>query len=271
MKNYLYTIVLGIIFLNFYSCNPQIDEGIDLPNAPSASFSWDYLPGDENRVVFNGNPGDGFMHFWDFGNGLTSNQLTDTIFYPQMGDYDVTYSVFNAGGNGTAEQTIPIAVTVELPCEGSLELLTGCDNQKTWRFSSEEAAIGVGPAPYSIEWYQSPAGGLVPEQYADEYQFTFDGAFNYENYDCTINPFEGYICTALEVPDDLTFQFTEGTGTSGEDQVHLPACWFMGTWDSGPTYDIIELTETTLILHGAVQTGDCTSGEGYFTFKFIAQ
>lgn len=273
MKNIITkSLFVGLIITSStFSCTPYEKEGIDLPEAPSASFSWDYLPGDENRVVFQSNSEDSFIHFWNFGNGQTSTQTTDTIFYPQAGEYEVTYSVSNAGGMGTAKDDINIDLTVELPCEGTLALLTGCAEGKTWKLSQVAGAISVGPDPYSVEWYASPASGLVPEQYADEYQFSEAGGFSYLNYGCTINPWEGYICNALEVPTDLTYLLNPGTGTSGEDQIILQNCWFMGVWDSGPLYDIVELTETSLIIHGAVQTGECSTGEGFFTLSFVAQ
>ena len=148
------------ILIAAVGCQPIEEEGIDLPGAPSASFEWEYLYVDtaatpyvdSNRVVFTSLAGDGFLHFWDFGNNLTSNAVQDTTFYPQSGDYAVTYSVYGAGGSGVATQTVPIANTVELPCEGTLALLTGCDNQKTWIFSGEAGAISVGPQPGSSEW-----------------------------------------------------------------------------------------------------------------------
>ena len=84
-----------------------------------------------------------------------------------------------------------------------------------------------------------------------------------------MNPFEGYIVSALEIPE-LTYFFSEGTGTSGEDQIILPSCWFMGVWDSGPAYDIVEITEDRLVLHAPIQNGDCSAGDGYFTLTFIA-
>ena len=44
----------------------------------------------------------------------------------------------------------------------------------------------------------------------------------------------------------------------------------MGVWDSGPYYDIVELTESRLVLHGPIQEGDCIQGEGWFTIVFEA-
>lgn len=265
-------------------CQPIEEEGIDLPTAPSASFDWEYLYVDtastpyvdSNRVVFTSMAGEAFLHFWNFGNGFTSNASSDTTFYPQAGDYEVTYSVYSAGGSGSASSVVPIANTVELPCEGTLALLTGCDNQKTWIFSGEQGAISVGPTPGSTEWYSSPVAGLVPEQYDDSYQFTVDGDYFYENNGGTVNPFEGYIVTELAVPDTLSYLLNPGAGLNGEDQIRLLPddtgfCWFMGVWDCGPTFDILELTEDRLVVMAPIQNGDCTTGEGYFTLIFVAQ
>jgi PKD repeat protein len=270
MKTLKFISLVAISAVMIYSCKPFTEEGIDLPNPPSASFSWEYLSGDDNRVVFESTSTDGFIHFWDFGNGMTSNALIDTVFYPQAGAYDISYSVSNDGGTGSAMETVIIAQTVELPCDGILELLTGCDNQKTWIFAQDEGAIMVGENPYGGEWHTSPEAGLVPEQYADSYQFTADGEFMYSNEGLTINPWADWTPEAFE-PVDATFSLSPGTGTSGEDQFIISTCSFMGTRDAGPVYDIIELTETRLVIHGAVQDQTCAQGAGYFTFIFEAQ
>lgn len=273
-------IAIGLIT----GCKPYEEEGIELPGAPSASFSWNFIDAvdslgqvigvDSNRVALIADPVDGaFLHLWDFGNGQTSDQTADTAYYPQEGDYTITYSVHTAGGMGTASATVNIAQTLELPCEGNLALLTGCENQKTWKFSDEIGAISVGPDPYSTEWYSSPPGSLESFQFDDRYQFTEDGIYVYNNNGSTMNPFEGYVETELAI-DPTTYFMSEGTGTSGEDQINLSAfsetlCGFMGVWDSGPVYDILELTEDRLVIHGPIQTGDCQQSAGWFTLIFV--
>jgi len=267
-------------------CKPYEEEGIDLPGAPSASINWNFIDAvdslgqvvgiDSNRVFVSAAPVDGaFLHLWDFGNGQTSDQTSDTAYYPQEGDYTISYSVHTAGGMGQASATINIAQTLELPCEGNLALLTGCENQKTWKFSDEIGAISVGPDPYSTEWYSSPPAGLETFQYDDRYQFTEDGVYIYNNNGSTMNPFEGYVETEIAI-DPTAYFYTEGTGTSGEDQINLSSfsetlCGFMGVWDSGPAYDILELTEDRLVIHGPIQTGDCQQAAGWFTLIFVAE
>lgn len=272
-------------FLIVQGCKPYEEEGIDLPGAPSASFSWNFIDAvdslgqvvgiDSNRVFVSAAPVEGaFLQLWDFGNGQTSDQISDTAYYPQEGDYTIRYSVHTAGGMGQASETINIAQTLELPCEGNLALLTGCENQKTWKISEEIGAISVGPDPYSTEWYASPPAGLETFQYDDRYQFTEDGVYIYNNNGSTMNPFEGYVETEIAI-DPTSYFMSEGTGTSGEDQISLSSfsetvCGFMGVWDSGPVYDILELTEDRLVIHGSIQTGDCQQGDGWFTLTFVA-
>jgi hypothetical protein len=272
-------------FLIVQGCKPYEEEGIDLPGAPSASINWNFIDAvdslgqvvgiDSNRVFVSAAPVEGaFLHLWDFGNGQTSDQTSDTAYYPQEGDYTIRYSVHTAGGMGQASETINIAQTLELPCEGNLALLTGCENQKTWKISEEIGAISVGPDPYSTEWYASPPAGLETFQYDDRYQFTEDGVYIYNNNGSTMNPFEGYVETEIAI-DPTAYFMSEGTGTSGEDQISLSSfsetvCGFMGVWDSGPVYDILELTEDRLVIHGSIQTGDCQQGDGWFTLTFVA-
>lgn len=286
MKNFaIYSAVLAVIgFVAFGGCKPYEEEGIDLPGAPVASISWSFIDAvdslgqvtgiDSNRVAFTAAAVEGaFLQLWDFGNGQTSDQLSDTAYYPVEGAYDVTYSVHTAGGMGLAAETITIEQTLELPCEGTLALLTGCENQKTWKLSNEAGAISVGPDPYSTSWYASPVNGHTDWQVDDRYQFTEGGVYIYNNNGSTMNPFEGYIETAMEI-DPTTYFLVEGAGTSGEDQLKLSPfsealCGFMGVWDSGPNYDIVELTEDRLVIHGPIQTGDCTQGGGWFTLTFV--
>ena len=45
----------------------------------------------------------------------------------------------------------------------------------------------------------------------------------------------------------------------------------MGVWDSGPTFDIVDITEDRMVVVAPQQNGDCTAGEGYFTLIFTAQ
>ncbi len=280
----LVAIAFGVALCSLPGCKPYEEEGISLPGAPTASISWSFIEAvdslgqaagiDSNRIEFAAADVEGaFLQLWDFGNGETSDKQLDTAYYPVEGDYNVSYSVHTSGGMGLASETISIDQTLELPCAGTLALLTGCDDLKSWKLSNEAGAISVGPDPYSTEWYASPADGHTDWQVDDRYQFTEDGVYLYNNNGSTMNPFDGYVETEMIV-EPTTYFLTEGTGISGEDQISLSPfsenlCGFMGVWDSGPVYDILEITENRLVIHGPIQTGDCQQAEGWFTLIFV--
>ena len=151
--------------------------------------------------------------------------------------------------------------------DGALpELLVG-----TWKFSTAQGAISVGPSPYSTEWFVSPANSLQPAQYDDQYTFNADGTLTTDYNGSIIDAFadyseQGYGCSSA----GLTF--VPGGGTSGEDALVLNAtectCPFIGVTDAGLSYDIVSLTANTLVLHAQGDNANCNSAGLYFTFTF---
>jgi len=271
------------------SCDPYVEQGPDLPSPPTAEVTWYFLPDtldgvigiDSNTVVVEADASeDVFMHLWDFGNGQISESPVDTMIYYAEGTYGISYQGHAEGGMAYFEDSVHIEKTLELPCEGTLALLTGCDNPKTWKFGSDAGAIAIGPEPGSTEWYASTAGGLVDFQYDDRWSLTEDGGFLYNNNGGTMNPFDGYIETEMTVAPS-TYTLELGAGPNGEDVFTVNGlttevseiCGWMGVWDSGPTYTIAELTEDRLVLNALQQGGDCINpvGSGYFTLIFAAE
>ena len=144
-----------------------------------------------------------------FRNGSTSNEPVDTMTY-YVGHL-CPYQGHAEGGMIFFDDSVKIEKTLELPCEGTLALLTGCDNPKTWKFASDAGAIAIGPEPGSTEWYASPAGALVDFQYDDRWSLTEDGEFLYNNNGGTMNPFDGYIETLMTVaPSTYTLELQAG-------------------------------------------------------------
>ena len=146
------------------------------------------------------------------------------------------------------------------------ELLIG-----SWKFTLNEGAIVVGPTPYSSDWFSSPAGGLQSAQYDDTYTFGPDGTLTTDYNGSIIDAFadyseQPYICTGVD------FEFLPGGGTSGEDAISLQpgncSCPFIGVTDAGMTYDIVSLTETTLVLHAQGDNASCNPAGLYFTLTF---
>lgn len=271
------------------SCDPYVEQGPGLPGPPTAEVTWYFLPDtidgvlgiDSNRVVVEAETSDDvFIHLWDFGNGQTSDSPMDTVTYFSEGVYGLSYQGHAEGGMAYFADSVHIERTLEIPCEGNLALLTGCDNPKSWKFASDAGAIAIGPSPGSTEWYASPAGGLVDFQYDDRWTLTESGEFIYDNNGSTMNPFEGYSETEMTVSPS-TYMLEPGAGPNGEDVFTVSGlstetgnlCGWMGVWDSGPTYTITELTEDRLVLSALQQGGDCINpvGSGYFTFIFSAE
>ena len=154
----------------------------------------------------------------------------------------------------------------------------------TWKLSPEAGAIAIGPEPGSTEWYAAPAGwqnGSVDSnidfQTDDRWTFTPEGEFIYDNNGSTMNPFDGYIETQMTV-EPTAYVLEAGAGLNGNDVFTVDnmntevaeICGWMGVWDSGPTYTIVELTPSRLVLHALQQNFDCTNPtfSGYFTLIF---
>jgi hypothetical protein len=266
-----YLSIFSLLAVLLFSCNPYEDSDVILPDPPAKpDFSIEVLQSDPNRVVVTDLSSGNFSRLWDFPGGVpaTSKKQIDTVFFQNMGDYAITLHVSAENGGGTAQNTksVNIAADAAPDCDPQIALLTGdCETPgKCWTFIHEAGAIKVGPTPGSSEWFTSQANGLQAEQYDDSFCFYFDGAhFEYDNNGQTIDPWNGYVPVAYTPPSDYTWLISEGTGANGEDQIILPNGAFLGVWDSGPVYDIVEVTETTLIVRSLI-----SGGAGWFELTF---
>ncbi|MDP5171321.1 MAG: PKD domain-containing protein [Bacteroidia bacterium] len=262
-----YLILIPMLLLA--SCEPFIEPDVELGTAPVAAISYEALPGEPNRIVFTDASSDAFISSWTFGNGTFSSQKKDTAYFGFAGDYTVSLTVAGRGGSSSDQVTVSIATNDPNACSDStlIYLAGGClpGDSVAWIFSQVSGAISVGPAELSTEWYTSPGGGLVPEQYDDSWVFyTQDNHFQYFNNGLTVDPFQGYQALPFDAPTNLTWSLSPGTGYNGADQIILPTGTFIGTMDSGPTYDIISITKNEMVLLGP-QVG----GTGWFTFYLV--
>ncbi len=187
MKNILNPISVVICTLiTLVSCQPQIDDKISLPPAPSAAeFTIEQLP-EENSYRFVSTTEDGFLYGWDLGNGMTVSGPEATVTYPDAGVYIVELTVFNSGGHVTSTQSVIVdndLVIEEGPCdEGTLkEWLSDCD-QKTWRLNPAEGALLVGPVGLTETWWQNDENVVTERDCAfnDEWIFFEDGTLIYD-------------------------------------------------------------------------------------------
>lgn len=274
MKNLL---PIFAFLLTLAACAPYEENDILLPD-PSGSpiFSVNYLSGDSNRVVVTNLSTGFFDHSFSFPGGLPtkSKRMTDTIFYTKAGDFVITLFASAEDGSGVSQISSVVKINNDATalCDPMISLLTGnCEAPgKCWIFSRAAEAIRVGPVPGSQEWYKSPVNGLQDAQYDDQFCFYFEGAkFEYKNNGLTVDPWNGYTAVPFTPPANQTWLISKGSGDGGKDQIILPPGAFIGTWDSGPVYDIATLTETELVLRSPLRNQNGTPGTGWFEFTLL--
>jgi len=89
---------MAVSLLGLLACEPDIDDKIPLPAAPTEA-TFDVIDlGDNTYQLVNTTIG-GFLFNWDLGNGAKENSEEVTVTYPDAGAYIVTLTVFNAGGH----------------------------------------------------------------------------------------------------------------------------------------------------------------------------
>lgn len=89
------------------SCQKNINDA--LGSLPSASFTATPLSNNPNKIVVQSTSKNVFMWNWNFGNGASASNESDTVFYLSKGVYPITLTVFGHGGYDTATQNITIA------------------------------------------------------------------------------------------------------------------------------------------------------------------
>ncbi len=184
--------IIAALFLTT-ACEPYLDDKIDIGLPPNADFSIEYV--DENNVKLTNTTGDdNFIASWDLGDlGLFSGNEVEAT-YLNMGDYDVTLSVFGKGGSGSITKTITITQDAQGACTGAKEFVTACGT-KTWKLNPAEGALWVGPNDGSgSTWWQNSAGDVTsrPCDWNDEYIFTEAGVYTYvSNGDFWGEPYSG--------------------------------------------------------------------------------
>lgn len=262
----------------FTDCSPDRDDDIHLPPASDApSFSLAYVEGDSNRVVLTDLSTGNFQRLWDLPGGTPKNstKAVDTVFYPDAGEYTITLFVSKTDGSGTPSASKSVAIPTDAPlsCGPKLALLTDCGpDGKCWTFSHAAGAVKVGPGYDDYSWYTSPPDGLQAEQYDDGFCFTFDGLiFQNKNNGATVNPWAGYTPEAYD-PGVGEFEFREGTGNGGRDQILLPDDQFMGVWDSDNLLDVVLLTADELVVRGRQRDQNgAPLAQGWFELHFVRQ
>jgi len=164
------------------SCEPQIDDKIDL-GLPPSSVSFEVIQGDTpNDFTFVDNTEGTFISQWNFGNNGTAEGREVSAYYPSAGDYEVTLTAFNEGGHAKGSKTITVTEDAPVECENLVEYLTECGSIE-WNLIPTEGALWVGPEyDQSTTWWQNDEN-VVTERFCtfdDAYIFSEDGTFEYD-------------------------------------------------------------------------------------------
>jgi hypothetical protein len=272
-------LLFSILAFAVSQCKPDRDEGIQLPPSPSApEFSAELLEGDSNRVVIKDLTTGSFQRLWSMPGAVpkTSVKAIDTIFYDKIGEYAITLFASKSDGSGsaTASKKINILKDAPLVCNPKLALLTGdCTPAgKCWTLSHDAGAVKVGPTYDDYSWFTSTANGLQNAQYDDGFCFVFENlVFQNKNMGASIDPWNGYAVKAYD-PGVSSFEFLEGSGILGRDQILLADDQFMGVWDCDNLLDIVSLSSNELIVRGRQRAANGTPlVQGWFELKFVPQ
>jgi PKD repeat protein len=270
--------VFCFLLLGFGACKPEQSDDFGLTGTAAApEFSVEILAGPENKVVVKDLSQGAFQRLWEAPGGVpnTSIKQTDTIAYAKAGTYTVTLHASKASGEGTgnAKKVITVLKDAPLTCNPKLSLLTGeCTPVgKCWTMSKAVGAIKVGPTYDDYSWFTSTLNGLQNEQYDDSFCFTFD-KFVYQNKNngVSVDPWDGYKAIAYAPPVG-SYVYREGTGRLGRDQLILSdKVQFMGVWDCDPTFDVVKLTASQLVVRGRQRERNGTvKTEGWFELTLV--
>lgn len=196
------TLVVGIMGIT--SCSDD-EPTVDAPNAAFTSAV------DGLTVTFTDGSIGADTYSWDFGDGNTSTDASPSHTFAEGGTFTVALTVTNAGGSDTSSEEIMVTAPFA-------DNLVG-----TWRVATEEAALAVGPAAGSVEWWSLPASDLEARAcfLDDDYIFAADGTFSIEmDGETWVEAWQGVDADGCATPvaphdgsGDYTFTATESSIT----------------------------------------------------------
>lgn len=178
------TIATFSLLVFFVGCDKEEDE-------LKAEFTIDDT--DPNRPIFTctNDEADVLTYAWDFGNGLSSAQRSDTIFYPVKGDYKITLTITTSSDPLVATKTYTVTSNDATACGNAMNvnLTGGCSSNdgKVWVLSNAPGHISVGPSanipgasnpdgtlsvdykndPIDESWFQWPVDHVKNDQHVD--------------------------------------------------------------------------------------------------------
>ena len=261
----LYYLFFAILTIGFTACQEEftLDEA---PAPTEASFESSTSSKGENYIVFSNNS-DGFIKKWDFGNGASAEGDEVEGYFPFAGDYEVTLTVYSAGGSVSSSESVTIESTDPTICDVEfLELLTGgCDQPegKTWVIDAARAGhFGVGPPnSFTPDYYAAAAnekagGGLYNDEYTfilNQYQFeqntngdVYLNAAQESNFPGAFEPEVGDRKAPYVAPENINFSFEDGE--DGYINLNFTNNGFIGYNTGVNQYQILSISENEMFI-----------------------
>lgn len=165
----------SLILLLFVACGDD-DEGT--PVEPVASFQFEADASNFLQITFTNFSQNAVSSAWDFGDGNVSTEESPVHTYDATGTYNVTLTVVSASG-ATASKTEEVQVSDP---DEKLTLLAGVDS-KTWKLVREGTSMLLASDPQytQIYWPGNSNDGTRPCLYDDEFTFSRDGQYTYND------------------------------------------------------------------------------------------
>ena len=164
-------------------CTPDSFEE-ELGTVPDASFTVTPVPGKINTYALASTTPNAFMWQWNKadGSGVVTGGQKDTAYFADKGTYTVKMWAYGKGGYDTASQVITVAAD-DPAAATPFKLLTG-NSSKTWVLDQPNGgALFIGPSDFSQTWWSNSAADVTARacQFNDEYTFSTDGTFKFDN------------------------------------------------------------------------------------------
>lgn len=240
------------------------------PVAEDAVFTFAPSAENDNIIEFT-STSDAFLKVWDFGNGSKGKGDNVRGIFPIKGTYNVTLTVYNAGGSVSYTTTVDIAETdptlLDIPVYNMLTGGASAPEGKTWVIDrTRKGHMGIGPNPVGAagdypEWWEAgpnekDGGGLYNDKYTFklanfEYVLETDGDIylnggQQANFPGAFESPVGDYTAPYESPGNLTWSVSDEP--DGSQTLTITPGGLIGYYTGVTTYKIVKLTEDEMFL-----------------------
>jgi hypothetical protein len=155
----------------------------DLGPKPVASFTVTPITGQVNKYLLTNTSQNAFRNDWDKadGKGYVTGKMTDTVYFPDKGDYTIKLLAYGQSGIDTTAKVINVAID-DPAALTPLKLLTNNSSRK-WKLAPEAGAMWIGPSDYSQTWWANTVGDITARScdFNDEFTFSKNGTLVQDN------------------------------------------------------------------------------------------